>query len=380
LLASRSGCCHRIAGRRDLARYDERFPEELRTTLVTKAVRAGGDKIRGIGSGARSFGGAAFMDAGTSPARQPRVKHRHELHTLTYVTLDQANGGIVRNLSHEGVGLQVVAGVRPRQQLRVRFELRDPRLRVDSRGEVMWATRSGQCGIRFLDLSPEVTQWINEWIFDSLLEAAALHGGQTEPIFAGTPFGEAVLAESLTLPAIDEVGDDEDFGDVDDDGLIVSATPLKVIELPVRPKPQAPVFDETMFEEAVETAACDLPRDWSAEEQSQERRSTEGVLLEDRSPELDWLSRPLSGRSLVWTINALVALAALLLVVLVFLSVTGEPPRWPLAMMGGAAVCVAGLYWGFFHVFAGASPGARLARMVGSDYEEDEEFRGARFR
>ena len=98
------------------------------------------------------------MDAGTSPARQPRVKHRHELRTLTYVTLDQANGGIVRNLSHEGVGVQAVAAVRPRQQLRVRFELRDPRLRVESRGEVMWATSSGQCGIRFLDLPPEMTQ------------------------------------------------------------------------------------------------------------------------------------------------------------------------------------------------------------------------------
>ena len=99
-----------------------------------------------------------------------------------------------------------------------------------------------------------------------------------------------------------------------------------------------------------------------------------------RSPSLSpGTRRPLSGRSLVWTINILVALAALLLVVLVFLSVTGEPPRWPLAMMGGAAVCVAGLYWGFFHLFAGASPGERLGRMVGSNSEE-EEVGGARFR
>ncbi len=326
------------------------------------------------------------MDAGTSPARQPRVKHRQDLHSLTYVTLDQSNGGIVRNLSHEGVGLQVVAGVRPRQQLRVRFELRHqhPWLRVDSRGEVMWATRSGQCGIRFLDLSAEVRQQIDEWIFGSLLEAAALHAERTEPMFAGTPFGEAVLAESLTLPAVDEDGDD---ANVDDDGLMVSPTPLKVIELPVRPEPQAqgPIFDETMldetgFDEAAETEACDLPQDWSPEEQSQDRRLPENPLLEVRSPELDWLSRPLSGRSLVWTINTLVGLAALLLVVLVFLSVTGEPPRWPLAMMVGAAVCVAGLYWGFFHWFAGASPGVRLARMVASDYEEEAEFRSARFR
>jgi hypothetical protein len=94
------------------------------------------------------------MEAGTSPARRARAQHRHELRTLAYVTLDQANGGIVRNLTHSGIGVQVVAAVRPRQQLRVRFELRYPRLQVETRAEVVWATFSGQCGIRFLDMPP----------------------------------------------------------------------------------------------------------------------------------------------------------------------------------------------------------------------------------
>jgi hypothetical protein len=293
------------------------------------------------------------------------VKHRHELRTLTYVTIDQANGGIVRNLSHEGVGVQVVAAVRPRQQLRVRFELHDPRLRVDGRGEVMWSTSSGQCGIRFLDLSEQITRQIDEWIFGSLLEATA-HSERAEEMFAGTPFGKALLAESLTLPACDE-----------DDGLMVSPTPRKVIELPTRSQGPQPA---PMREEAAETAAYDSLGNQFLENRSLEDQPQQDPPLENQAPELDWLSRPLSGRSLIWTVNVLVALAALLLVVLVFLSVTGEPPRWPLAMMGGAALFVAALYWGFFHVFAGASPGARLARMVRSDGEEEEEFRGARFR
>src|SRR5579863_3197710 len=110
------------------------------------------------------------MDTGITPARQTRTKHRHELHTLTYVTLDQANGGIVRNLSGEGVGVQAVAAPRPQQQLRLRFELRRPRLRIEARGEVMWATSSGQCGIRFLDLPSAMSRQINEWVFGDLLE------------------------------------------------------------------------------------------------------------------------------------------------------------------------------------------------------------------
>jgi hypothetical protein len=253
------------------------------------------------------------MEAGLSPARQARAKHRHELRTLTYVTLDEANGGIVRNLSHEGIGVQAVAALRPRQQLRVRFELRSPRVRVEARGEVTWATFSGQCGIRFLDLSPRMTRQINEWIFGNLLEGVSLHAER-----AGFMFGD---------------------GGLYDDGLMVSASPLTVIELPVR----------------TDISDIGLP-----------------------TAELDWLSRPLSGRSLIWTINTLVVVAALLLFALVFLSVTGEPPRWPLEMVGGAAIFVAALYWGFFQLFGGTSPGARLARLVGRDVEEDA--RDTRFR
>ncbi len=265
------------------------------------------------------------MDAGTSPARAARAKHRHELRTLTYVTLDQANGGIVRNLSQEGIGVQAVAAPPPRQRVTVRFELRDPRLRVETRGEVAWSTLSGQCGIRFLDPSPRMTRQINEWILGDLLEGAAMHSER-----AGTMFAVRVAA-------------------VEEDGLMVSAAPLKVIELPVRsdasPVPYA--RDET----SVTSPA-----------------------------QLDWLSQPLSGRSLVWTINTLVMVAALLLFVLVFLAVTRESPARPLAMMGVMTIVVAALYGGFFWVLGGSSPGARLARLVGCDLGDDDEATDPRFR
>ena len=281
----------------------------------------------GQGPGRPDFPAVLFMEAGLSPARQARAKHRHELRTLTYVTLDQANGGIVRNLSHEGIGVQAVAAVRPQQLLRVRFELRNPRVRVEARGEVTWSTFSGQCGIRFVELSPRMTRQINEWIFGNLLDGVSLHAEQAGPMFA----------DSASI----QVGDD---------GLMVSALPLKVIELPVRA--------DAVSHADLRVDSCEIARPAS---------------------ELDWLSRPLSGRSLIWTINTLVIVAALLLFALVFLSVTGEAPAWPVAMVSGAAILVAALYWFFFQVFGGTSPGARLARLVGRDVE-DEEARDTRFR
>jgi len=265
------------------------------------------------------------MDAGTSLARKARIIHRHELRTLTYVTLDQANGGIVRNLTHDGIGVQAVAALRPQQKVRIRFELRYPRLRVETHGEVMWSTGSGQCGIRFLDLPPRVSRQLDEWIFGSLLDGCVIHSERAGGIFSAEPVRS-------------------------DDGLVLSGSRRKVIELPQRLA--SPDFEHD-----------DLPR-------------SNG---NGRSVELDWLSQPLSGRSLIWTVNSLVVVAALLLFALVFLSVTREAPPWPLPMTMGAVAAVSLLYWGFFKMFGGPSLGERLARLAAEDSMEREPAH-ARFR
>ena len=281
------------------------------------------------------------MDTGLSAARQARVHPRHELHTLTYVTLDQANGGIVRDISHRGVGGQMVAAAPPGQQLRVRFELNHPRLRVETLGEVSWSMRSGQCGIRFLDLSPSMGRQINEWIFGNLLEAVSLHCEREGSIFFGTALTEPAFASTPGTLSFPNAAPEED-------GLMVSAGPVPVIELEL-------------------PAGADLPSLQRASEHS-------------GTSQLDWLFQPLSGRGLAWTINTLVIVAALLLFALIFLSITGEPPRWPVATASAAAIFVAALYWGFFRLFGGSTPGARLARMAGLDVEESEEATDARFR
>src|SRR3984885_4953262 len=295
-----------------------------RTSAVTKAPSRAVDRIKRIGLLADQRFGGVCMNAGIAPARQTRAQHRHELRTLTYACLEQANGGIVRDINHYGIGLQVVAAVRPKQQLRVRFELARPRLRVETRGEVTWATRSGQCGIRFLELSPKTARQINEWIFGNLLEGVFPHSERQGSIFFGaavagaavggsamprtasagaalartamarTPFAASPFAGSPSALSEAEV--------YEDDGLIVSAAPVHVIEVPARPDPL-----ESVFAGKVDSFPQKLP-----------------------SADLEWLSQPLSGRGLIWTINTLVVVAAVLLFALVFLSITGEPPPWPL--------------------------------------------------
>ncbi len=253
------------------------------------------------------------MPAGISSPRQARTRYRHELRTLTYVTLDQTNGGVVRNLTRDGIGVQALTPLRPRQQVDVRLELRYPRLHVETRGEVVWSSFSGQCGIRFVNLPQRATRQINEWIFGSLLETAWATMSHEES----------------------------------SDGLTISPAISRVIELPLRHDPP-------------ESASRPDPAHSS------------GTL------EFDWLSQPLSPRSLAWIVNTLIVASAVLLFALVFLAITREPPRWPYALASGAGVVVFALYWGFFKTFGGSSLGARLAHLKESI--EEEENSATRFR
>jgi len=262
------------------------------------------------------------MDIGTSTERQLRAQHRHELRTLTYLTLEQANGGIVRNLNQDGLGAQMVAAVPPRQHVRIRFELRHPRLRVETRGEVVWSTFSGQCGIRFLDLPAEIRRHINEWIFADLLEGISLHAERTGAMF-GPPTPDTTDPEGVEPPVFN--------GNVEeDDGLLISGPAPKVISLPVRLQ-------------TVERVGNPVP---------------------EMIGNLDWLSQPLSPRALGWSADVLIVTAALLMSALVFLSITGDVPASPWVVVVCGVVLVALLYWGFFWVFGGKSFGTRLAGMA----------------
>jgi len=281
------------------------------------------------------------MQSATFPARQARTHYRHELRTLTYVTLDEANGGIVRNLSHEGVAVQAVAPLRQEQRVRLRFELRFPRLRVDASGQVSWARPSGQCGIRFVDLPAPTRLQIDEWIFSNLLDAVARDAAHPRPIFGGSVVS-ILRAENVPQQ---------------EDGLTLSAAPHAAIRL-------EPSFGEQ------DNAAPN------------HREEAPPELVDGQNEELNWLSRPLSGRYLAWLVDGLVVTAALLLFALIFLSITHELPPWPLAVGGAsaAAVLVAATYRTMFAVFGGLSLGDRLARAASSLEEEEENESGDRFR
>jgi hypothetical protein len=285
------------------------------------------------------------MEAAGFAERKARGHYRHGLRTLTYVTLDQANGGILHNLSDKGVAIQAVAPLKPRQTVRLRFELRHPNVRVDARGEVTWATSSGQCGVRFVDLSPRVRRQINQWIFGSLLDFL--------PQDAGGP--ASILAPSLVSDGLKE-----------SDGLIVSAVPRPVIQL-------GSAADRT-FEpklEQVRTPTAEYPVIFNPERSRDASEESQG-----------WFSQPLSGRTVRLLVDSLVVIAGLLLFSLVFLATARELPRWSVTMgsLVLAGVFVTTAYWTLFALFGESSLGERVARLATRDLHDPTEGAGPRFR
>lgn len=265
------------------------------------------------------------MKAIAFPARQTRTQHRHPLHTLIYVTVDEGNGGIIRNLSHEGLSVQAVARLRPEQRVRLRFELKSPRVKVDAHGEVAWSDPAGQCGIRFLDLVHRERCLLDEWIFSKLLENVS-----REVLESRSMFGSSVAALSE-----EEV-----------DGLIVSTAARTAIRLKSTVKSISPKEDED----------CSKAQ---------------------RREELSWLSRPLSTQTLAWMVDSLVVAVGFLLFALIFLLIAHGLPQWQLTLTAalGAVVFVGASYWILFAMLGRVSLGARLAQTAAGEQEERTERR-----
>jgi hypothetical protein len=116
---------------------------------------------------------AASHAAATGLAPWRRRRHyRHQIQTLAYLNLDRSNGGIIRNLGDSGIAVQSVAPLSPNQQVFLRFELTQPKVRVEGTGRVAWADPMGQAGIEFLSLAQRSRRGLKEWIFLQLLRTA----------------------------------------------------------------------------------------------------------------------------------------------------------------------------------------------------------------
>jgi hypothetical protein len=254
----------------------------------------------------QSSSGLATPHAPTAAPALRRVHYRHPLSSLVYATLDDGNGGILRNLSESGAAIQAVAALRLGQTLRMRFDLFHPKTRIDLQARVRWANASGQAGVVFTDLTPQVRRQLNSWIFQSLLRGL-------EP-------SSPMLTNSATA-----------------DDLILSASARPAIRI-------SPAVSGRAFTGAPAVVA-------------------------EPQLAISWWPQPLSFRNLARMMDVLILLSAVLLFFCVFLAVAQTIPPWPatVALIAGVAGLFTALYWLICAWIGCETVGVQLAKIALSD-------------
>ena len=251
--------------------------------------------------------------AGSSASAAPHRlrRYRHRIPSLVYVKLDTDSAAVIRNLSEDGMAIQGVGHPRLGQQLALRFELMNPRLRVEACGCVVWIDPHGQAGVEFLDVEPWLRRRLQEWIFHQLMATAELAGAKS--IFADreiAPAGELTFSENARVP------------------IMLESEPSTV--------EQAELAAEQAEVESLEVS-------------------------------------PAHGKATPWwVIDGLILACAVLLFLVIALGMTNSVPTWPVAAMLALAVTGAftGLYWFLFEFWMGRTPGEHLIRLAAGETAE----------
>lgn len=248
-----------------------------------------------------------------------RANYRHPLCSLAYVNLDHANGGIIHDISDGGMAIQAVAPLRAEQPVHLRFELLNPRLRLEMAGRVAWGHSSGQCGVEFLNIPERSKRLLKDWIFIQLLTSAQQLDSNSF-VFDSLPKG--VKGQS---------------GDV---GLLERSPSQRILS-----------------------------------------SETEDIYKHIDAEKHGLGNFPLSETNFARVIDGLILLSSLMLFFVIALSMTHVVPQWPMsfALGLGTAGVFGVVYWFLFAVWNHVTPGSWLASMAYGDPTE-EILKRARFR
>ena len=237
-----------------------------------------------------------------SLGRRPRC-HRQELRNIVYVGLTQTNGGILRNVSEAGAAIQMLAAPKIGQTISLRFEMLNPRARIETRGRVMWTDALGLAGVQFSEMTPSSRRLLKEWIFTQLLASA-------ERDCSSAMFSSAGLTQTV-------------------EGLSFSQQALPAIKLETNRR--------------ISRASREL-----------------GMLR------FSWWPFEVAANRFSRWIDGLILACAVLLFTFTSLLTMSALPTWPLglALVAGAAAAFVAAYWLIFSFLSGMTPGQHLAKLA----------------
>ena len=109
---------------------------------------------------------AGLRPAASLLSRERRRAFRVPVQAPVEITLsgNRKADGILLDLSETGMEVLTAEPLERGGQLAFRFQLSDRTLEVEARGEVAWANRNGQAGVRFLDVAETFSAKLKTWL------------------------------------------------------------------------------------------------------------------------------------------------------------------------------------------------------------------------
>jgi hypothetical protein len=81
-----------------------------------------------------------------------------------FASFDGVTGGMILDLSEQGVSMQTIVPLEADRQVRLRLDVPDSDTYLETTGYIAWADALGRAGVRFSELPVEARQRLDEWL------------------------------------------------------------------------------------------------------------------------------------------------------------------------------------------------------------------------
>src|SRR6266536_2488985 len=96
----------------------------------------------------------------------PERRHslRQKVNTPAFASFDGVTGGMILDLSEEGMAMQSPAPVEAHTLLPLHLSLGEPAAYLETTGYVAWADALGRAGVRFSELPDNARERLRDWL------------------------------------------------------------------------------------------------------------------------------------------------------------------------------------------------------------------------
>jgi putative methionine-R-sulfoxide reductase with GAF domain len=103
-------------------------------------------------------------EAGLEAPPERRRCMRHRVNAPAFASFDGVTGGMVLDLSEQGMSMQTAAPQKVTRPINLHLNLPDPVTNLETTGYIAWADAFGRAGVRFSELPEEPRRRLNQWL------------------------------------------------------------------------------------------------------------------------------------------------------------------------------------------------------------------------